>query len=155
MIESEISIIYSGKPTQEEAAFLTNRLSEIACNIKKMPPIEEYSFLVFKNQEIMGGIYGYMYYGCLYIDELWLHKDLREQGIGSKLMNAAEKLAVEKNCLFSTVNTMDLEAKDFYLKLGYELEFERKGYLHNSTMYLFRKNFGSINRTNDYRNENG
>lgn len=82
-----------------------------------------------------------MYYGCHYIDNLWLDEKLRGQRIGTDLMKAAEKLVKDKGCLFSTVNTMDWEALGFYKKLGYVVEFERTGYFNNSTLYFLRKNF--------------
>ena len=56
-------------------------------------------------------------------------------------MQAVEKLGKEKGCLFSTVNTMDWEALDFYKKLGYQVEFERRGYVNNSIFYFLLKNF--------------
>ena len=45
----------------------------------------------------------------------------------------------EKEYLFATVNIMDWEALGFYQKLGYEIEFQRMGYLNESTMYFLRK----------------
>jgi ribosomal protein S18 acetylase RimI-like enzyme len=46
------------------------------------------------------------------------------------------------NQTFSTVNTMDWEALDFYKKLGYEVEFERHGFLKDSIFYFLRKEYG-------------
>ena len=36
---------------------------------------------------------------------------------------------------------MDFEAKPFYEKLGYKVEFERKGYDKNTSFYFLRKDF--------------
>lgn len=137
---NEIYIMYDDCPTKEKTDLLTNNLSEIANQKKGMPPIRSYAFFLMRSDQIMGGICGYMYYGCLYIDELWIDASLRGQGYGTKLVNNAVKLARDKQCLFCTVNTMDWEAKDFYLKLGFEIEFIRRGYLNNSVKYIMRKN---------------
>ncbi len=136
----EIYIIYDDCPHQENTDLLTNSLSKIATQKKSMPPIRDYAFFLMQNDQIMGGICGCIYYGCLYIDELWIDSSLRGCGFGTQLINRVVELAMDKKCLFCTVNTMDWEAKDFYLKLGFEIEFVRRGYLHNSTMYMLRKN---------------
>jgi ribosomal protein S18 acetylase RimI-like enzyme len=139
-IDNDIHIIYDAHPSQEKTDLLTNKLSEIASQKKGMSPIRDYAFFLMQNDQIMGGICGCMYYGCLYIDELWIDASLRGRGFGTQLVNCVVDLAIDKKCLFCTVNTMDWEAKDFYLKLGFEIEFVRRGYLHNSTMYMLRKN---------------
>ena len=64
---------------------------------------------------------------------------VRGEGYGEQLLMKAEDFGREKNCSFSTLDTMDFEAKDFYVKFGYEVEFERKGFDKDSTMYMLRK----------------
>ena len=55
-------------------------------------------------------------------------------------MLKAETLAKDNAGHFIAVNTFDWEALDFYKKLGYYVEFERKGFDKNSTFYFLRKN---------------
>ena len=138
-LDSEIYITYDDCPSKDKTDLLTNNLSEIANQKKGMPPIRNYTFFLMRSDKIMGGICGYIYYGCLYIDELWIDASLRGHGYGTQLVNNAVKLAKEQQCLFCTVNTMDWEAKDFYLKLGFEVEFIRQGYLYNSVKYMLFK----------------
>jgi len=52
----------------------------------------------------------------------------------------AESLAKKSHCHFIAVNTFDWEALDFYKKLGFYVEFERKGFDKNSIFYFLRKN---------------
>ncbi len=70
-----------------------------------------------------------------------MEKSLRGNGYGSQLMMAAEKFGKENGCTFAAVNTMDWEALYFYKKLGYEVEFERHGFLKDSVFYFLRKKF--------------
>lgn len=135
-----IHIVYDPCPLQQKTEILTNNLSAVASQKRHMPPIRNFAFFLCRSDEISGGICGYIYYGCLYIDELWIDTPLRGQGYGSQLINKSIELAKNENCLFCTVNTMDWEAKDFYLKLGFEVEFVRTGYLNNSVKYMLRKN---------------
>ncbi|KIJ88600.1 acetyltransferase [Rickettsia asembonensis] len=55
-------------------------------------------------------------------------------------MEKAENLAKERNYKFIYLITMDFEAKPFYEKLGYKIEFAMHGYKKDSIMYYLRKN---------------
>lgn len=91
------------------------------------------------NQSVVGGATGVTFYGCLYVDMLWVEESIRDQGFGKKIMEEAEKIARERKCTFATLNTMDWEALPFYQKLGYRIEFVREGYEKASKMYMLRK----------------
>lgn len=121
---------------------LSNGIRDYAFEKKGHGPIESFAIsLKDESNVIKGGSNGILYYGCLYIDQLWVDKNYRSKGFGAELMQAAENLGRERGCLFSTVNTMDWEALDFYKKLGYFVEFQRTGYHNNSTFYFLRKDF--------------
>lgn len=96
-------------------------------------------FIRDENGKVVGGVKGSTFYGCLYTDLLWVHNDLRGQSWGTQLMALAETIGRERNCTFATVNTMDWEALPFYQKLGYQVEFIREGFRHNSKLYFLRK----------------
>ncbi|MDW9178593.1 GNAT family N-acetyltransferase [Legionella pneumophila] len=135
-----IEIIYTPNPSSEEIQSLYNGIAEYAQLKKNQPPIESFGFFIYDDSKtIMGGCNGAMYYGCLYIDSLWIDESLRHKNIGTRLIESAEALGKERGCLFSTVNTMDWEALGFYQKMGYAVEYERTGYFHHSTLYFLRK----------------
>lgn len=91
-----------------------------------------------KNQ-VQGGITGFCYCGCIYINMLWVSPEYRGQKLGVSLVNEAEKFGKQQGCTFSTVNTMEWEAPEFYQKLGYEVEFMREGYSDHHKMFFLRK----------------
>ena len=104
-------------------------------------PIKSFGiFIKDPHGNVLGGVRGASYYGCLYVDMLWLKEELRHQGLGTHLMVEAEKIGRAHACSFAAVNTMDWEALSFYQKLGYAIEFVRDGYEKQSKMYLLRKN---------------
>lgn len=70
---------------------------------------------------VIGGILGGTYWGWMYIDILWVHEEHRKQGIGSRLLAAAEKEAVLRGCHHIHVDTMSWQAPAFYQKHGYEV----------------------------------
>lgn len=135
-------IIFTPQPTPGIIQRLSQGIAEYAQSQTTHPPIEPYAFLVVdSDNRIMGGCNGNIGYGWVYIDQLWVDVTLRGQGYGSALMQQAEILGRQKNCLAAAVNTMQWEALEFYKKLGYHIEFERKGLIPNSTFYMLRKDF--------------
>lgn len=136
------NIIYEADAKSEDSLILRMGLRAYAKEKRGHKDMESFAFFLRdENDQTQGGCDGIMYYGCLFVSQLWINASLRHQGYGTKLMQKAEQLAKEKGCLFATVNTMDWEALDFYRKLGYKVEFERKGYLKNSIFYFLRKDF--------------
>lgn len=116
-------------------------INDEAVLTKGMDPIRTFSICIEGlSQELLGGAKGVTYYGCLYIDMLWIDRSLRHQGWGSKVMMEAERIGRERGCTFATVNTMDWEALSFYQKRGYVIEFTREGYAKDSKMFMLKKN---------------
>ena len=60
----------------------------------------------------------------MYIDELWVDKNHRGEGIGKELMGKAEEYAVSQSLTGLWLWTQSWQAPKFYEQLGYE-EFTR------------------------------
>ena len=138
-------LFYEKKPRIKDVNKLAQGLAGYADVMRGHGPIQSFAFFIRNNRykikgKVKGGCHGCLYYGCLYVDQLWVDEEIRHQGYGRRLIQAAENWAKGQGCLFSTVNTMDWEALGFYKKLGYFVEFERYGYLKNSAFYFLRKN---------------
>lgn len=131
---------YQSDPQPEDEKILFEGINDQAVLKKNMERIHSFGIFI-KNAQgvVLGGAKGITYYGCLYVDMLWIKEELRSQGLGKKLMMEAEKIGCERQCAFATVNTMDWEALTFYQKLGYEIEFIREGYIKDSKLYMLRK----------------
>ena len=137
---SDYQFEFQEEPHPEDEQILFEGINDEAVLKKKMDRIRSFGIFIKDAQGIvLGGLNGVTYYGCLYIDMLWLNKLYRQQSLGKKLMLEAEKVGRERHCSFSTVNTMDWEALTFYQKLGYDIEFVREGYQKESKMYMLRK----------------
>lgn len=70
---------------------------------------------------IRAGLIGNLYAGWLFINLLWVHGDLRRQGIGSALIAEAERRAINFGCHSSFVDTFSFQGPDFYPRFGYEV----------------------------------
>jgi ribosomal protein S18 acetylase RimI-like enzyme len=137
----ERSLHYKEKATQEEENVLIDGIIAESTKAKKTKKITPFAFFIKDaNRKILGGIKGTSYYGCLYVDSLWVDPTFRTKGWGGELMHAAENLGRKRHCSFVSLTTMDWEALDFYKGLGYAVEFVREGFEKDSKMYLLRKN---------------
>lgn len=131
---------YNSIPKEYEE-ILYQGISSNAFDAKELAPIYPFSIFIKDQEEnVLGGVSGTLFYGSLYVDSLWVNKALRHQGWGSRLMQEAEKFGREHGARFVTLNTMDWEARSFYEKLGYSIEFTREGYEKDSKMFMLRKN---------------
>ena len=87
--------------------------------------LQEYSpvnfFLRDQGDEVMGGLLAQIWGGVLYVRILWVSEALRGRGFGRRLMETAERRAVERGCRHVFLDTFSFQAPGFYEKLGYQL----------------------------------
>ena len=105
------------------------------------PRDKEFSiFLKNDSGKILGGILANFDTESVYISIFWIDESLRKQGYGTKLLAAAEQEAIKNGCIFSTTDTFDFQAEEFYLKNNYERMGEIKNYFYNHSRIFLRKN---------------
>lgn len=109
-----------------DADYICDKLVEY--NLSRVPKTQETDFvniykkIVNDEGEIIAGCLAKMYcWNVLYVDILWIDEAYRKQGLGSKLLKEIERIAVEENCTLIHLDTFDFQAKDFYIKHGYEV----------------------------------
>lgn len=112
--------------TKEEFYLIDNSIVEY--NSSKVPFTQKPSFISInrvikgENGDILAGINSLLYcWNCLYIDVLWVKEGYRKKGYGSAILNEVEKIASERGCNLIHLDTFDFQAKDFYIKHGYEI----------------------------------
>lgn len=111
---------------KNDSDYICDRLVEY--NLSKVPKTQEIDFeninikSVDQNGNIIGGCIAKMYcWNVVYVDILWVDESFRNKGIGSKLLKEVEKIASKKKCNLIHLDTFDFQAKDFYIKHGYEI----------------------------------
>ncbi|APH16973.1 acetyltransferase domain protein [Clostridium sporogenes] len=131
--------------SEEEADLIVDRIVEY--NLSKVPGKQEVPLLCINrviedtNGEIIAGILSKMYcWNCIYIDVLWIKEEYRKDGLGTKLLKELEKIAKEKNCHLIHLDTFDFQAKDFYIKHGYEIFGILDQCPENHKRYFMKKN---------------
>ncbi|MDD9139507.1 MAG: GNAT family N-acetyltransferase [Candidatus Cardinium sp.] len=134
-----MEIEYTSNPKHEEINYLTNQLSQ---SVEGVPFLRPFAFFIkSKDKQIKAGVNGFLIYGAIYTDQLWVSPQYRKQGLGSQLMKEVHQLGYSENCAIATVATMSFSgARKFYEKLGYVVEFVRSGYKHTACcIYLIKK----------------
>jgi GNAT superfamily N-acetyltransferase len=76
-------------------------------------------FLRGADGDILGGLTGYTWGGCLKVAFLWLPEDQRGHGYGARLLAAAERVGRERGCRKAIVDSHSFQAPEFYQRAGY------------------------------------
>lgn len=90
---------------------------------------------------LMGGLYGATMWGWLTVDGLWVAEAARGQGLGRRLLLAAEAEARTRGCRGAWLGTFDFQAREFYERLGYEVFGEVAEFPPGHVHYELRKLF--------------
>jgi len=122
-------------PNIADIDFLTQKINEETPEYGKVVP---FGFFNRNEQgEIIAGASGFVLYGAIYTDQLWVKKRYRRQGLARELMKKVHDFGKEQGCTMATVQTMSFQnAVGFYKNLGYTQDFERSGHIKNSS-YIF------------------
>lgn len=96
-------------------------------------------FLKNDSGKVVGGIQAHFDTESVYIEAFWVEENIRKQGYGKKLLDAAEQEAIKNGCIFSTTDTLDFQAEEFYLKNHYERMGEIKNYWYDHSRIFLRK----------------
>lgn len=130
--------------SEKEADLIVDRIVEY--NLSKVPGKQEIPLLSINrviedtNGEIIAGILSKMYcWNCIYIDALWVKEEYRKDKLGTKLLKEIEKIAKEKDCHLIHLDTFDFQAKDFYIKHGYEIFGVLEQCPENHKRYFMKK----------------
>lgn len=113
-----------------------------AYNQSKREPSKSEPLNIYVEDEqgnLIAGMVAETFGHWLEIEYLYVQEDFRGQGIGSNILNRAEKEARERKCNYSFVNTYQFQAPDFYKKHGYEEVFALKEYPYTGERHYYTK----------------
>lgn len=116
--------IAKGEPDQWDfvaKGLLAFNQRQIGVNL--LPPEKVTRVALDENGGVLGGIL------CtytpilddLYVEILWVDDKCRGSGVGAALLREVEEYARQHACILCHLETLDFQAKDFYLKQGYSV----------------------------------
>ena len=90
-------------------------------------------------EEVLGGLLGEIWGGSLDVSHLWVAEAARGAGHGTRLLQAAERYAIERGCRGAFLGSFSFQAPAFYQKQGYEVFGVLEDHPPGHRMFLLRK----------------
>ena len=75
----------------------------------------------------------------LLLDNLWVSENLRGQNMGSKILEKLEQTAITRGCKFVLLDTLNFQARPFYERHGYSVQWTQKKYPKDGCKYFMVK----------------
>lgn len=110
------------EPDEDYRKYLARRLSDVKPFAPEFHSYEAYPVDISMDDvegDVVAGISAVIDRDVLVIDMLWVDKPLRGQGIGRRLVQMAEAIAVERGCYRARVRATSAVA--FYVDMGYTI----------------------------------
>jgi len=137
---STSAFVIETEPTPEHIQYLEDRLYEF--NSEATGITDGQSLAIFVKDErdrIVAGICGHTWGGCCEIRQLWVEESQRRQGIGTRLLRAAEQEARRRHCRQMVLTTFSFQAPEFYTARGFHLLAAVDDYPHGHQNLLLQK----------------
>jgi GNAT superfamily N-acetyltransferase len=138
-IPPHLVLAVEDRPTAADIDILPNGLERF--NESAWPrhqPWQPLAVFLRSGVEVVGGLAGETYAGWLFIRYFWLDEAVRRRHLGSAVIAAAERRAIERGCHSAWVDTFSFQAPEFYRKQGY-VEFGRLPYPPRGERLFLRK----------------
>jgi len=88
---------------------------------------------------VIGGLWGHTGYDWLFTQLLVVPTGLRGRGIGTEIMQIAEREAARRGCHGAWLDTFEFQARGFYERLGYECFGELPNYPQGFSRFFMKK----------------
>lgn len=138
----EPRLVVEASPDPGSVSFLESRINEFNFDTTGIRDGRELAIFVREEGEIVAGVSGWTWGGCLYIQHLWVHESERGSGLGSRLMDAAEAEAADRGCFQALLETHSFQAPEFYARRGYEPIGTASDYPRGHAQHYMRKPLG-------------
>ena len=126
--------------TPGQIQFLEDRLYEFNSETTRIRDAQGLAILVRADEErIVAGISGHTWGGCCEIRQFWVEDKLRGQGLGTRLLRAAEEEARRRRCRQIVLTTHSFQAPEFYERRGFQVIAAVDDYPQGHRHLLLRK----------------
>ena len=137
-------LLINTEPTPGEVQYLEDRLYEFNSTVTGITDGEWLAIFVRDEADrIVAGICGNTWGGCLEIRQFWVEEARRKQGLGTRLLGAAEQEARRRGCGQIFLMTFTFQAPAFYAKHGFEVVAVVDDHPRGHKNLLLRKRLGA------------
>jgi len=137
-------LVIETDPTPEQVQHLEDRIYEF--NSKVTGLTDGGMLAIFVRDErarVVAGICGNTWGGCFEIRQFWVDESRRRQGVGTALIEAAEREARRRGCRQIVLMTFDFQAPAFYAKRGFGVVATVEDHPRGHRNLLMRKELGA------------
>jgi len=136
---NDFSIAVSDEPSQEDVdAVVRGLLSYNTARAGAEAP-RPLGVVVHQRGRLIGGATGVTHWRWLYISHVWVSEDARRQGVGARIVGAAEDAARRRGCRAAWLCTFSFQAPGFYRAMGYEEFGALEGFPPGEKLHFFCK----------------
>jgi GNAT superfamily N-acetyltransferase len=138
-------LVVSSEPTPGDVQFLEDRLYEFNAAATGITDGEWLAIFVRDDDDrIVAGICGNTWGGCAEIRQFWVEEGRRKQGLGTRLLGAAEHEARRRGCRQMVLMTFSFQAPAFYVNHGFEVVAVVDDQPHGHKNMLLRKRLDAV-----------
>jgi GNAT superfamily N-acetyltransferase len=138
--EPEFEIVISPEADDRDVAELRDAVHEYNFETTGYRDSASLScFLRDGDGRLVAGIDGFTWGGYARVDYLWVEESYRNQGLGQRLVHAAEEEARRRGCVTIVLDTHDFQAPWLYTRLGYKLAGTTHETPRGYRQYLYEK----------------
>lgn len=132
--------VVSGEPSPDVVQYLEDRIYEFNAAATGINDGAWLSIVVRDGDgRIVAGLYGNTWGGCAEIRQFWVEESRRRQGLGTELLDAAEREARRRGCTDILLMTFSFQAPAFYARHGFEVVAAIDDYPPGHQNLLLRK----------------
>ena len=102
-------------------------------------PIIRTAFVAKYGKAFAGCVTASIIWKALHIRFMFVEAPYRGKKLGTALLEKALEYGRANGCAVAFVDTLSFQARGFYQKLGFELEFTRTGLAHGVNLYYLKK----------------
>jgi GNAT superfamily N-acetyltransferase len=138
-----LELVITAVPTPGDVQYLEDRIYDFNSAATGITDGEWLAIFVRNDDDrIIAGICGNTWGGCAEIRQFWVDEPRRKQGLGTRLLEAAEKEARRRGCLQMILMTFSFQAPAFYAKHGFEVTAVVNDHPRGHKNMLLRKRLG-------------
>ena len=117
---SELDVVIRDTASDADIGALRNAILEFNFESTGYRDGRALSCFLYDDGELIAGIDGFTWGGYARIEYLWVAEPRRKQGLGSRLLAAAEEEARRRGCTTIVLDTHSFQAPDLYRSKGYD-----------------------------------
>lgn len=133
-------LVLEDSPAAADVALLEEQVAAAAIAATGFGAEQEFGiFARDEDGRVLAGISAIVWGGCCELQAMWVEESLRNRGLASALVAAAEAEARRRGCALVVLHAYDLLARELYERLQYETVGVIENYPAGSAARWYRK----------------